>query len=87
VRIFGEEVPLRARVEVINGYSAHADREGLLGWVKPIAQGLERAFAVHGDPGPATALAGELRRLGVRQVTVPEQGTVWRAPDDAKESG
>ena len=87
VRIFGEEIPLRARVEVINGYSAHADRAGLLGWVKPIAQGLGRAFAVHGDPGPAAALADELRRLGVREVAVPEPGSAWRAPDDARGSG
>jgi metallo-beta-lactamase family protein len=79
VKIFGQEVPLRARVEVINGYSAHADRAGLLGWVKPIAQSLGQAFVVHGDPDPATALAGELQRLGVRQVAVPEQGTVWHS--------
>ena len=28
LRIFGDDVPLRAHVEVINGYSAHADRTG-----------------------------------------------------------
>jgi metallo-beta-lactamase family protein len=79
VKIFGQEYPVRARVETINGYSAHADRDGLLDWVKPIAQNLRQAFIVHGDPGPATALADGLRRLGVRDVAVPEQGDAFRA--------
>jgi metallo-beta-lactamase family protein len=78
VRIFGQDYPLRARVETINGYSAHADRNELLGWVKPIAQDLRQAFVVHGDAGPATALADGLERLGVRQVAVPAQGDVFR---------
>jgi metallo-beta-lactamase family protein len=78
VKIFGQEYPLRARVETINGYSAHADRDGLLGWVKPIAHDLRHAFVVHGDPDPAAALADGLRQLGVRDVAVPEMGDVFR---------
>ena len=78
VRIFGEKYPLRARVETINGYSAHADREGLLGWVEPIAHDLRHAFVVHGDLEPAAALAEGLHSLGVREAHVPEQGNVFR---------
>ena len=78
VKIFGQEYPLRARVKTINGYSAHADRDGLLGWVKPIARHLRHAFVVHGDPGPAAALADGLRRLGARDVAVPERGDVFQ---------
>jgi len=78
VKIFGEEYPLRARVETINGYSAHADREGLLDWAKPIARDLRHAFVVHGDPGPAAALADGLRQLGVREAVVPEQGDAYQ---------
>src|SRR3712207_9312640 len=33
LKIFGDEVPLRARVEVLNGYSAHADRNELAAWL------------------------------------------------------
>jgi metallo-beta-lactamase family protein len=81
VKIFGEEFPVRARVETINGYSAHADRNGLLGWAEPIARGLQRAFVVHGDPEPAAALADGLVQLGIRNVAVPEQGAVFQVTD------
>lgn len=74
VRIFGEEYPVRARVEVINGYSAHADQRELVEWVRPVAANMERAFVVHGEPEAAAAMAGELRKLGVRQVAVPALG-------------
>jgi metallo-beta-lactamase family protein len=76
VKIFGEEFRLRARVEAIGGYSAHADRDGLLGWVEPIARGLRRAFVVHGDPAPAAALAEGLEEIGVRDAVAPEVGDV-----------
>jgi metallo-beta-lactamase family protein len=81
VKIFGEKFPLRARVEAINGYSAHADRNGLLDWARPIAKDLQRAFVVHGDPQPAAALADGLRQLGARDVAVPEQGDVFKVSE------
>jgi metallo-beta-lactamase family protein len=74
VKIFGREYKLRARVEAINGYSAHADRNGLLGWVRPIAGSVKHAFVVHGDPDPATALADGLMELGVAKASVPSRG-------------
>jgi metallo-beta-lactamase family protein len=78
VKIFGQEYPLRARVETINGYSAHADQKGLLDWTRPIVHDLQHVFVIHGDPDPATTLGNELRRLGARNVAVPEQGDVFQ---------
>ena len=78
VKIFGQEYPLRARVETINGYSAHADRKGLLGWAKPIARDLRQVFVVHGDPDPAAALAEGLGDIGVRNAVVPGEGDVFQ---------
>ncbi len=78
VKIFGQEYPLRARVETINGYSAHADQKGLLNWAKPIAPDLRHAFVVHGDPEPAMTLGNELGRLGARDVVAPERGDVFQ---------
>lgn len=53
LKIFGEEVPLRATVEVINGYSAHADRTELRTWldaVKVTSPKLAGVHLVHGEP-------------------------------------
>jgi metallo-beta-lactamase family protein len=72
VRIFGEEHKVRARVRSIHGYSAHADRNGLLDYVRALRPQVKQVFIVHGEPGPAEALAGGIRDLGVKQVTVPD---------------
>jgi metallo-beta-lactamase family protein len=74
VRIFGEEHDLRAQVEVIYGFSAHADRDGLLGYVQQAQSGLRRVFVVHGEEQASLSLADGIRALGVPEVAVPEQG-------------
>jgi metallo-beta-lactamase family protein len=73
VRIFGEEYHNRAQIEVLNGFSGHADRDELLTWVG--AMGTERkpqrTFLVHGEEPSALSLAGDLQvRYGLR-VDVP----------------
>jgi metallo-beta-lactamase family protein len=77
LKIFGEEVPLRAAVEVINGYSAHADRGELERWLDAVAAGGRRPreiFLVHGEPEAQDAFA---ERLGARgwRVSAPTPGT------------
>jgi metallo-beta-lactamase family protein len=52
LKIFGDEIPLRAHVEVINGYSAHADRTELRTWldaVKVTSPKLSGVYLVHGE--------------------------------------
>ena len=73
VKIFGEEFPLRARVETLTGFSGHADRDGLLAWAKAMHKKPTRTFVVHGEEGAANALAESLRtELGFQMVEVPE---------------
>jgi metallo-beta-lactamase family protein len=73
VRIFGEEHQVKAEVEVINGFSGHADRNELLGWAKSITKQPRRTFLVHGEEEAAFALADGLRsEAGYEQVDVPE---------------
>jgi metallo-beta-lactamase family protein len=77
LRIFGEDIPLRARVEILNGYSAHADRGELQRWLKAVRGAGPRALPVHlvhGEPQAQDALAGLLRADGY-VVTTPERGT------------
>jgi metallo-beta-lactamase family protein len=60
VRIFGDDVPVRAHVETIHGLSAHADADGLLRWLRTAPRSPRRVFVVHGDPAPAAALAARI---------------------------
>jgi metallo-beta-lactamase family protein len=48
VRIYGEEIPVRAKIHTINGFSAHADQAELLAWHKQISNA-ENTFLVHGE--------------------------------------
>jgi len=67
IRIFGEDVPLRARVEVLDGYSAHADRNELLWWLESVRAAsprLRQVYLVHGEPGAQDALAALLAPKG-----------------------
>lgn len=73
VQILGESYRLRAQVEVINGFSAHADRAELLDWAGHLRQKPAKTFIVHGEEQSSFALADSLRRtLGFEQVVVPE---------------
>lgn len=75
IRVFGEEVPLRASVEVISGYSAHADRNELRQWMHHVRDGKpvpSRVFLVHGEVEAQDAFAATLRSDGFH-VEVPER--------------
>jgi metallo-beta-lactamase family protein len=77
LKIFGDEIPLRAKVEVINGYSAHADRSELTGWidkVKAASPKLGPIWLVHGEPEAQDALKTSLSAKGY-SVECPEPRT------------
>ena len=69
LRVYGDDVPLRARVEVINGYSAHADRTELRAWIDAVraqSSALESVWLVHGEPEAQDAFAATLNAGGYR---------------------
>jgi len=77
LKIFGEDVPLRAQVEVINGYSAHADRTELTVWldkVKGTSPQLGPVWLVHGEPEAQDEYRTSLSAKGY-SVSCPEPGT------------
>ncbi len=61
VPIFGVPTPRRARVERLNGLSAHADRNDLLAYVRAITPAPSTVFVVHGEERQALAFAEALR--------------------------
>jgi metallo-beta-lactamase family protein len=73
IRVLGNDVELRASVEIINGYSAHADRTELATWltaVRRTSPNLRMVCLVHGEEEAQEALSGALRSQGF-SVTCP----------------
>jgi metallo-beta-lactamase family protein len=77
IKVFGDEIPLRAHVEVINGYSAHADQAELVEWLgalRATSPKLNRVLLVHGEPEAQDTLIDVLRRGGYENVQAPAIG-------------
>ncbi len=76
VTIFGEEIPVRAHVKAIGGYSAHADQPQLLRWLTPLRASVKRVFIVQGESEEAEAL---------KEKVVGELGMDAHIPDEGEE--
>jgi metallo-beta-lactamase family protein len=74
VKIFGDEYKLKAEVHVLNGMSAHADRDMLLEWAGAFKRKPEKTFVVHGEEEASMALAKGLKSCGLKNVSVPGLG-------------
>ncbi|WP_428308703.1 MBL fold metallo-hydrolase RNA specificity domain-containing protein [Lacipirellula sp.] len=74
VRMFGQDIPLRAAVEKIPGLSGHADRSDLLRWLDQLPHAPKQTFLTHGEPHAADALAEELRTTRGWNVATPGLG-------------
>jgi metallo-beta-lactamase family protein len=67
IKMFGEQVPVRARVETIHGLSAHADQEETLRWLTGFARPPQQTYLVHGEPPETQGLAAAIQsRFGWR---------------------
>lgn len=56
LRMHGQNVPVRAAIETIDGLSAHADRQEILRWLKGFAEPPRHTYIVHGEPNAASSL-------------------------------
>ncbi len=72
VRIHGKEHDVRARIAQIHGFSAHADRAGLLDWVSHFKPAPKHVFLTHGEREAAASLSEAIvESLGCK-VTIPD---------------
>ncbi len=79
VSIYGDEYELHAQIKQAEGYSAHADRAGLLRWAGRTqdAGNVKHLFLVHGEVESAEALADGLKEQGAPKVEIPERGASY----------
>ena len=77
IKVLGDEIPLLAQVEVLNGYSAHGDRHELQHWLDGVRSGAAKdhpmvIYLVHGEVEAQDAFAEQLRAAGYPQVHCAE---------------
>ena len=71
VRILGQQYPVKARVERIHGFSAHADKEELLQWLSSLNKPPKKLFIVHGEAESSKRFADFITEKTNWQVVVP----------------
>lgn len=82
VRLFGEEIPVRAKIKVLDGLSAHADKNALLDWARHFREPPRKAFVVHGEEQSAQEFASSLHsELGWKAIA-PLAGSVFQLDAD-----
>jgi len=65
VMLEGQRYPIRAQVQTLSGYSAHADQKNLVDFVRRMRKRPREVVLVHGEREAREALRRELRKLGV----------------------
>ena len=74
VRIMKQTVPVRCHVERVEGFSAHADWQGVLRWLSGLHHPPKLVFTTHGEPEAAEAMAQHIRDKFGWKVEVPYYG-------------
>jgi metallo-beta-lactamase family protein len=74
VRILNRTYRPRAEVDMMSGFSSHADQDDLLRDFRPLAGRVKRVRLVHGEPERSEALAQALRAAGFADTAVPKPG-------------
>lgn len=74
VKILGQWVPVRCRVERINSFSAHADWQEIIHWLERMEAAPRHVFVTHGEAGASDSMAGHIRERFGWDVTVPNYG-------------
>ncbi len=74
VKIFGEQIPVKARIITIGGFSAHADQKAILNWLGGFKNPPKRTFITHGEPKSSQALEKQINDRFYWETTVPKNG-------------
>ena len=77
VKLFGEEIEVRAEICKLNGISGHADREGLLEWLGAFEKKPEKVFVVHGDDSVIDGFAKLIHETFGLDAQAPYSGSVF----------
>lgn len=83
VRLFGETIEIKAEILKFTGISGHADKEGLLRWVKAFKKKPQKVFVVHGEDSVTESFAACLQQEHGFNATAPYTGSCYSLEDGA----
>ena len=87
VKIFGEEVAINADIQYIEGFSGHADQNGLLKFIDNFESKPSKIFLVHGEPEGQKVLKSVIQQKFDLDVEIPDFGDVFKLEDSARKVG
>ena len=74
VKMFGQMIPVRAKITTIDGFSAHADQSEILRWLQGFERPPQKTFVIHGEAQAANTLAQVIRERLQWNVEIPVYG-------------
>ena len=77
IKLFGQWKQIKAKVEVMNSFSAHADKIEMLSFLKNQRKSLKKLFLVHGTKGKQLAFKELLEQFGFKDVGIPVLGETF----------
>lgn len=72
VKIHGKEIPINAQIEMIDGFSGHADYNEMLAWLMPFNRAPKQVFMVHGEAEASQSMAEKIEETFNWNVTIPK---------------
>lgn len=77
VKIFGDEIAVNARIEYIEGYSGHADQEGLMNFIYSFIEKPKQIFLVHGEEESQDIFKAKVEEEAQIPVVIPQWGETY----------
>jgi len=74
VKIFGEEIQVNAEIHSLEGFSGHADKEGILQWIKSFKSKPQKIFVVHGEEEATEEISRKIKEELNIVTYIPELG-------------
>lgn len=72
VRIYGDDIAVKATIHTLGGFSAHAGQKDLLNWFSHLAPAKPKLFLIHGENGPRSALGNKIKEIYGTVANYPE---------------
>lgn len=82
IKFYGKYIPVKARIDILDGLSAHADRDELITWLSGIENSPEHLYLIHGEPQALDTLRVKLADTLGWQAKIPDLYDIEEIPLD-----